>query len=798
MMPLQIRRGTTAQRLTITPLPGEPIFDTTLNQIFVGDGVTAGGQAPTISSLVSEQAIDAVGEALVNGTHKNINFIYGTAQDNLDRIDAEVDLSNYEGEIVASAFRGSVFADDSGIIVDSSNKNITANNITAVSIDTGSISISGSFFVENIESNLKGSVFADNSTLLINGIEGSINLDGTVKGNIIPDSDELYDIGSPSNKFRDLYLSGTSLNLGSAQITAVGSAIELPAGSTVAGIPIGTGTGSGDGVIEGSTYKINIAADDSSIMVDTDLETVTASGGFFGDVNANTISTQFIDGENSSEVEVRTSMRVKSDLIIENELIILNTLPTNIPNLLSSDISSVEITAGNIFSNNLSANNFSSGIINARFIDPIDSSEVEIRGALRVTSDLIVENELIFNGSFQINIPDLVSVDITTANITAGDIFSNNFSANNFSSGIINARFIDPIDPINSSEVEIRGALRVTSDLIVENEISAPIRILTNEIQPFIGTSIDLNSEIRVKDLLTIQNNIDNNNSIISLIKHTSSNFGSRMTMFRSKGTESSPSAVSQNDILSVISSGGYDGSDYIAGASITVTAEGSVSAGIMPSSIIFSTMNNAGVFANRGKFNSDGLLELYLPMLIQRTNVFLDFMVLQTFSNNPVEVPNISFSRARGTISSPVAAGSSDPIIDLAAAGFDGSTYIGSSTIRMSVDGSVSPGIVPGRIEFWTTDLSGVQARKAQFNKDGILEVDTIKGFNSTLNVIGDLIGSVFSDASTMIIDGTDGSVRYYPGTPGDWNGTAPTTVGEALDRLATLVKTLNSGTGA
>jgi hypothetical protein len=55
-----------------------------------------------------------------------------------------------------------------------------------------------------------------------------------------------------------------------------------------------------------------------------------------------------------------------------------------------------------------------------------------------------------------------------------------------------------------------------------------------------------------------------------------------------------------------------------------------------------------------------------------------------------------------------------------------------------------------------------------------------------------------VFADDSTVIINGIDGSLAYYPTTPSDWNGTPPTTVGEALDRLATLIKTLNAGTGA
>jgi len=38
----------------------------------------------------------------------------------------------------------------------------------------------------------------------------------------------------------------------------------------------------------------------------------------------------------------------------------------------------------------------------------------------------------------------------------------------------------------------------------------------------------------------------------------------------------------------------------------------------------------------------------------------------------------------------------------------------------------------------------------------------------------------------------------NYTAATPGDWSGSAPTTVGDAIDRLAAVVKTLNGGTGA
>lgn len=63
---------------------------------------------------------------------------------------------------------------------------------------------------------------------------------------------------------------------------------------------------------------------------------------------------------------------------------------------------------------------------------------------------------------------------------------------------------------------------------------------------------------------------------------------------------------------------------------------------------------------------------------------------------------------------------------------------------------------------------------------------------------IVGDLLGSVFSDTSSLIVNGVDGSLMYYPANSGDWGGIAPTTVGEALDRLAAVVKLLNGGTGA
>jgi hypothetical protein len=189
-MPLQIRRGLQAERnaMTVPLAAGELLYVTDDQRLYIGNGTTLGGIQ--VTGYTNEDAQEATAEALLganpitspdNSRHSGIVFVY---DDDADRIDATVNFGNID-RLEANAFVGSLFADDSGLLVD--------------------------------------------------GVAGAINLDGTVKGNIIPDEDEAYDIGSSLFKFKDLYLSGSSLYLGDAVITEVAGAVELPVGSTVAG-----------------------------------------------------------------------------------------------------------------------------------------------------------------------------------------------------------------------------------------------------------------------------------------------------------------------------------------------------------------------------------------------------------------------------------------------------------------------------------------------------------------------------------------------------------------------------------
>lgn len=124
-MALRIRRGTDAQRTGKVFETGEIVWTTDGQQLFVGDGITAGGKAVVsdkvagygliynaiskkleVSGLTtddvvqgvnnkyfsSELAVDAVGAALVagNATNIGITFTYSNTEDDANRINATV------------------------------------------------------------------------------------------------------------------------------------------------------------------------------------------------------------------------------------------------------------------------------------------------------------------------------------------------------------------------------------------------------------------------------------------------------------------------------------------------------------------------------------------------------------------------------------------------------------------------------------------------------------------------------------------------------------------------------------
>jgi hypothetical protein len=152
---------------------------------------------------------DVTAPAFNHNRHNNVTVTVDSAT---DQIILDAQLSS-----VITDIKGSVLGDDSTLLVDA---------------------VDGKHYGEFV-GNLKGTVAADDSTVIVDGTGSYVNLDGTVKGNIIPDQNIAYDIGSSTKRFKDLWLSGTTINLGNSALSATPSGgISLPAGTSIPGVTI--------------------------------------------------------------------------------------------------------------------------------------------------------------------------------------------------------------------------------------------------------------------------------------------------------------------------------------------------------------------------------------------------------------------------------------------------------------------------------------------------------------------------------------------------------------------------------
>ena len=205
-MPLQIRRGTEAERLAMVPklANGELLWITDAKKLYVGDGVLASSALAPVTGFNAEDAQDAAALLFTTTpTHSNISFAY---DDLAGTLTATVNLSNYVGTIKASSFNGSLVADDSTTLVDAISGtfngnlvgNVTGNtagvhtgavvgNVTGntAGVHTGNVTGDVTGNTEGYHTgDVKGSVFADNSSLLVDSVDriffGTIDTGDTV------------------------------------------------------------------------------------------------------------------------------------------------------------------------------------------------------------------------------------------------------------------------------------------------------------------------------------------------------------------------------------------------------------------------------------------------------------------------------------------------------------------------------------------------------------------------------------------------------------------------------------------
>jgi len=185
-MAFQFRRGTDAERQSITPKAGEPLFVTDTGKVYVGNGTTQGGL------LVSASLSDDDSPSLGGNLDLNNNSIVGTGNINIDGTITATGSINLgdgsEDNIIVGGVIGSSLIPDTDGLYDLGSSDfywrkgyfedvavdgeLTANSlqIKTIELDDSTTIFDAdlnSIFVENIEGNLTGSVYSTDSTLII-------------------------------------------------------------------------------------------------------------------------------------------------------------------------------------------------------------------------------------------------------------------------------------------------------------------------------------------------------------------------------------------------------------------------------------------------------------------------------------------------------------------------------------------------------------------------------------------------------------------------------------------------------
>ena len=208
------------------------------------------------------------------------------------------------------------------------------------------------------------------------------------------------------------------------------------------------------------------------------------------------------------------------------------------------------------------------------------------------------------------------------------------------------------------------------------------------------------------------------------------------------------------------------------------------------------------GLFANYGAFNSasfgatatstftsDGKLGIGTASPVGKLDIVVDGngAIFRRYA----AVPNIAFSRAQGSESSPTIVLNGGFLAAQWFNGYDGSSYIGAAGIQSFVDGTPGTNDMPGRITFLTTpDGSATALERIRIDNAGNLGVGTTTP--GSLLSVGNTNGINFSTATSSFsstgginlaagcfaiggnclstgalgLTGTTGQVPYFSGT--------------------------------
>ena len=378
---------------------GQPDFTLITDEQFNGDGSTTvftlAGNATTAGSIVSINGVQQIPVTAYGVVNATLTFTEAPAAGDL--IDVRVLVTTSSVYSISNTSGNAVVAVSDG------------SNVVAV---TGSMSITGDLTVDGnaiITGNVVGDSINNGTTSIqiqTSGGNANVNVGGTgnlavfapgnllMTGNISPTANAVYSLGTATNQWKDLYVSGNTVYIGgtsvatSAGALTVGGNPVVVAGGTTTGNMTVTGNISGSYILGNGSQLTGIDA--TSIQNGNSSVTVIASA---GNVRANiagaTVTTTHAGGLNITGIMSATGNITGGNISLTG-----NTYPGNV-------ITSGTVSIGNL---TISANTISSSSQNITIGQTGNIGNIIIAGNLQVlgntttfNSNVVTTNDLTVN-----------------------------------------------------------------------------------------------------------------------------------------------------------------------------------------------------------------------------------------------------------------------------------------------------------------------------------------------------------------------------------------------------------------
>ena len=201
------RRGTTAQHASFTGANGEITVDTVKHVAVIHDGVTAGGwpqaNAAQINANITALTTNAANQS------SSITALVANAAAQSTAI-SQLQANAAAQQVTINAF---TLASNATAIL----ANINEVRSNAVAAHSNIALLWGNATVQSEAITLANSNIASLQSTVANISTANLQ---SISGSLLPSTNITYDLGSPSKRWRDLYLSGTTINLGGSTIGA--------------------------------------------------------------------------------------------------------------------------------------------------------------------------------------------------------------------------------------------------------------------------------------------------------------------------------------------------------------------------------------------------------------------------------------------------------------------------------------------------------------------------------------------------------------------------------------------------